>query len=193
MVLRRQLPSHKVVLRRHAEGIGHPIEEGEHGRDVDSLGNLVFVPAGIAQLLHVLMRRTRGILCYQLHVVEKCALGRRQSGFLKFAFENRRYALIGSSLSPQEVSVAVESIGAPVQVRDVAGNHLFMSPREMPFREVNRIRELHDLPQKVRSRAEALDDAWHLLPSRSLAPEVVGSRRFAGRLVIFGDADLGWG
>src|SRR5579862_9988434 len=42
--LRSQFSSSQIVLRRHAEGIRHPIEEGEHRGDIDSLGDLVFGP-----------------------------------------------------------------------------------------------------------------------------------------------------
>lgn len=137
--LRRQLPRNQIILRRHAKRIRHSVEEGEHGRHVDSLGNLVFAPAGIAQLLHVLVRRAGSILCNQLHVVEQYALGRSQSGLLEFALENRRYALIGSSLNPQEVSMAVQSIRTAVQVGDVAGDHLLVAALEMPLGEVHRV------------------------------------------------------
>src|SRR5271169_1113507 len=46
--LGRHLAKVEVVLRRHPEGIGHAIEEGEHGNDVHRLGNLVLRPAMVA-------------------------------------------------------------------------------------------------------------------------------------------------
>jgi hypothetical protein len=61
--------------------------------------------------------------------------------------------------------MAVQSIWAPVQVRYVTGDHLLMSPREMAFGEVDRVRELNDLLQKIRPCAETLNDARDLLSS----------------------------
>ena len=61
--------------------------------------------------------------------------------------------------------MAVQSIWAPVQVGNVAGDHLLMTPREMAFGEMNRIRELNYLLQEIRPCAETLDDAGDLLPS----------------------------
>ena len=61
--------------------------------------------------------------------------------------------------------MAVQSIWTPIQVGNVAGNHLLLSTRKMAFGEVYGVRELNHLLQEVRSRAETLDDAWDLLPS----------------------------
>jgi len=41
------------MLRRHSEGVGHPVEESEQGDDVHGLGDLIFAPACITQPLHV--------------------------------------------------------------------------------------------------------------------------------------------
>jgi hypothetical protein len=83
--------------------------------------------------------------------------------------------------------MTVQSIRTPVQVRNIAGNQLFVAPGQMAFGEMNRIGELDHLPQEVRSRAEALHDAGYLGPSRSFAPEVVGFRGCAGCFGIFYD------
>ena len=69
----------------------------------------------------------------QLDVIEQAALRQSQAGFIQFAFENRGYAVIGGSLNTQEVSVAVQSIGTPIEVRDVAGDHLFVAASEVTF------------------------------------------------------------
>ena len=71
--------------------------------------------------------------------------------------------------------MAIQSIGTAIEEGDVTCEHLFLAPREMPFREVNSVGEFDYLAQEVRTCAEALDDARHLLPSRSCTPEIIGS------------------
>ena len=61
--------------------------------------------------------------------------------------------------------MAVQSIWTPIQVRNVAGDHLLMASRKMAFGEVDGIRELNYLLQEIRPCAETLDDARDLLPS----------------------------
>jgi hypothetical protein len=61
--------------------------------------------------------------------------------------------------------MAVQSIWTPIQIRNVAGDHLLMPSREMAFGEVDGIRELDYLLQEIRPCAETLDDAGDLLPS----------------------------
>jgi len=61
--------------------------------------------------------------------------------------------------------MAVQSIWTPIQVRNVASDHLLVASCKMAFREVNSVRELNHLLQEIRARAETLDDAWDLLPS----------------------------
>jgi len=61
--------------------------------------------------------------------------------------------------------MAVQSIWAPVQVGNVAGNQLLVPSREMAFGEVDRIRKLNNLLQEIRPCAETLDDAGNLLHS----------------------------
>src|SRR5271157_4951588 len=46
--LRRHFAEFEVMLRRHSEGVGHAIEEREHGNDVHRFGDLVFAPAMVA-------------------------------------------------------------------------------------------------------------------------------------------------
>ena len=75
----------------------------------------------------------------EFHIFQQSALRRRESRFVKLAFDDCFYTLIGCSLNPQEVGVAVQSIRAPVQIRNVAGNHLFMSTGKMPLRKVDRV------------------------------------------------------
>ena len=86
--------------------------------------------------------------------------------------------------------MAVQSIWAPVQVGNVAGNHLLMPSREMAFGEVDRIRELNNLLQEIRPCAETLDDARDLLPSRPDSPEVISGRGGSSRFCVFYDFDF---
>ena len=62
--------------------------------------------------------------------------------------------------------MAVESIRAAVQVRDVAGDHLFVAPLQMALGKVNGVREIDHLTQEVWARAETFDDAGNLRPAR---------------------------
>src|SRR5438270_462734 len=95
----------------------------------------------------------------QFHIFHQCTLGRSQAGFIELALKDCLYALIGRSLNTQEVGMAVQSIWAPIQVRNVAGDHLLMTSGEMAFGEVDRIRELNYLLQEIRPCAETLNDA----------------------------------
>ena len=115
-------------MRRNAEGIGDAIEEGEHGGDVDGLGDLVFGPAHGAEFFDIFGGGTVGRFRDELHVVQKDALRRGQAGFLQLALQYCGYGLIGGSLNTQEVGVAIQSIRATVEVGDVAGDHLLGSP-----------------------------------------------------------------
>jgi hypothetical protein len=126
-------------LGRNAKGICDTIEEGKHGRDVHCLGNLFLFPTDLSELLHVLRRGFVSSFRDQLYILQKGALGVTETGFIKLTLEDCFYALICGSLNTQEVSVTVQSIWATIQERDVAGNHLFMPPRQMTFRKMNRV------------------------------------------------------
>ena len=75
----------------------------------------------------------------QFHIFQQSALRRRESRFVKLAFDDCFYTLIGCSLDPQEVGVAVQSIRTPVQIRDVTGNHLLVSTGKVPLGKVDRV------------------------------------------------------
>ena len=60
----------------------------------------------------------------------------------------------------------------------------------MTFGEMYRVRELQDLPQEIRPRAEALNDARNLRTPGAGAPSIVGRGYLAGGLSIFDDCDL---
>ena len=98
--------------------------------------------------------------------------------------------MIGGPLDTQEVSVAVQSIRTSIEVRDVAGDHLFVPPSKVPFGEMDGIRELDHLTQKVRSRTEAFDDAGDLLPPRARTPKIIGGRRVTDGFCVFSDSDF---
>jgi hypothetical protein len=90
--------------------------------------------------------------------------------------------------------VAVESIGATIEIRDVAGDHLLVAAREMSLGEMDGVGEIDDLAQEVRARAKTLDDARDSLPAGACAPIIVGGERFARGFRVFGDSDFrrGW-
>jgi hypothetical protein len=113
--LRSHFSDAEVVLRGNAEGIGDAIEEGEHGDDVDGLSDLVFAPAGAAKFCDIFGSGTVGGFGDELGVVQQSALRLGQASFIELAFENGCDSLIGGSLNPQEVSVAVQSIGAAIE------------------------------------------------------------------------------
>jgi hypothetical protein len=87
--------------------------------------------------------------------------------------------------------VAVQSIRAAVEIGNVAGDHLLVAAREMPFGEVHGVGKLDHLAQEVRARSKALDDARHLLASGAGAPEVIGGGRVARGFMVFEYPDLG--
>ena len=136
---RRQFSGREILLGRNAKGICNAVKESEHCSDIHCLGNLFFLPTHIAELLHILRGCFVSSFRNQLHVLQQGPLAGSETGFGKFAFDDCLYALIGGSLNTQEVSMAVESIRTTVQVRDVAGNHFLVTPREMPLRKMNRV------------------------------------------------------
>jgi len=113
--LRSHFSDGEVVLRGNAEGIGDAIEEGEHGDDVDGLSDLVFGPAGGTKFSDIFGSGTVGGFGDELGVVQQSALRLGQASFIELAFENGCDSLIGGSLNPQEVSVAVQSIRTAIE------------------------------------------------------------------------------
>jgi hypothetical protein len=89
--------------------------------------------------------------------------------------------------------MAVQSIRAPVQIRDVAGDHLFVSAGKMPFGEMDGVSHFDDAAQKIRPRSEALDNARNLLSSRTGSPRIVSGGGLSRGVRVFDDSDLrGW-
>ena len=188
-----QLARDEVVLGRRAKRICYPVEEGEHCDYVNSLRNLILVPARPAEFLHVFMRRPAGRLSNQFCIFEQRLLSNRKVCLIELTLGDGFDRFIGCSLNPQEVGVTIDSIWTTVQRGNISGKHLLVTPREVALGEVDSIRELHNLPQEVRPSSKAFDNARNLLPSRSGAPGVVCRSGVAGSLVILDDANLGGG
>ena len=123
-----QLACDEVVLGRHAKGICYPVEEGEHCDYVNSLRNLIFVPACPAEFLHVFMRRPAGRLSNQFCIFEQRLLSNRKVCLIEFTLGNGFDRLIGCSLNPQEVGVTIDSIGTAVQRGNISSEHLLVTP-----------------------------------------------------------------
>src|SRR6266567_8417267 len=122
---RRQSSGREVVLGRNAKGIGDTVEESEHRNHIHRLGNLFFLPAYIAELLHVLGSCFVSSFRDQLYIFQKRTLTGTETSLVKIALKDCFHALICGSLNTQEVSMTVQSIRTTIQERDVAGNHLF--------------------------------------------------------------------
>ena len=152
-------------MRGDAECVRDPVEESEHSCDINRFRNLIFFPAGIAQLLHVLGGRSISGFGDQLNVIQQQAFRYRQAGFVQLAFKNCGYALVCGSLNPQEVSVAVQSIRTTIEIGNITSDHLLITSCEMSFREVDCVSEFKYAPEEVGPRSKALDDARDLLPS----------------------------
>ncbi len=86
--------------------------------------------------------------------------------------------------------MAIQSIRTAVQVRDVAGDHFFVTPRKMALGEMHGIAELNHLAQKVGPCPEAFDDARNQLSAGTGAPKLIGRGRFAGGFGVFDNSDL---
>ena len=86
--------------------------------------------------------------------------------------------------------MAVQSIWTTIQVRNVAGDHLFITACEMAFRKMNRVGKLHHFAQEVGTRSETLQDAGHLRAPGRGAPFVVDGGGLAIGIGVFDDADL---
>jgi hypothetical protein len=137
--LKGQFPGSEIILRRNAECISDAIEEREQGCNVYRFGDLFFLPASYSQFVNILGRRPVSSVCNQFHICQQRSLRGRQARLINLAFDDCFYTLIGCSLNPQEVGMAVQSIRTPVQIRDIAGDHLFVTAGKMPFREMDRV------------------------------------------------------
>ena len=95
----------EIPLRRNAERIRHPIEEGKHSRDVHRFGYLRFCPPVVAQPLHIFVGGAIRSLGHLGYVVQKRPFCRAEPCFFQLSLDQRLYCLFFCSLNPQEVSV----------------------------------------------------------------------------------------
>jgi len=165
VVLRRYFAGGEIVLRRDAEGVGDAVEEGEQGGDIDGLRNLFFFPACCPEFVDILGGGTVGGIRDEFYIVQQSEFGLGQAGFVELAFQNCCYAFIGCSLDTQEVGVAVQSIRAPVQERDIACDHLLVPAGKMSFGKMDCVGELDYLAEEVGPRPKTFDDPGNLLPA----------------------------
>jgi hypothetical protein len=126
-------------LGRNAEGVRNTIEEGKHCCNVHRFRDLFFPPSRITQALYIFVAGPVGGVGHQFHIRQQRAFAGCKARFVQLAFNNCLDTFIVSSLSTQEVGVAVESIRTAVQVRDVTGDHFFVTSREVPFRKMQSI------------------------------------------------------
>jgi hypothetical protein len=180
----------KVALRGDAEGVGHAVKEGEHRRDVDRLGNLGLAPTVVAQDLYIFRGRAIRRLGHLSDIFEQHAVCVVERRLLKVARNQRLDRFLFCSLNPQEVSMRIQSIRTAIQPGDPARDRFFCPAREVSFRKVHRIAEAHDLAQKIRAMAKALENAGHLLAPRMGAPFLVYLRHLAGRVSILNHLNL---
>jgi hypothetical protein len=92
-------------LRGNAEGVGYAVEEGEHCRDVDRLGDLGLSPTVLAQELYIIRGCAIGCFGHLGDVFEQCPVGVVERCVLKVACDQRLYCFFFGSLNPQEVSM----------------------------------------------------------------------------------------
>jgi hypothetical protein len=180
----------KIALRRNAEGVCHAVKEGEHRRDVYRLGNLGLTPTVLAQRLYVFRGRAIRRLGHLGDIFEQRTVRVVERRVLEIARNQRLDCFLFCSLNPQEVSMRIQSIRTAIQPGDPAGNRFFCPAREVPFRKMDRIAEAHDLAQKIRAMAKALENARHLLASRMGPPVVIYLRNLASGISILNHLNL---
>ena len=173
------------------EGIGNPIEEGEHRGDVDCFSDLRLRPTMIAQRLHVVIGGAIGCFRHPGHVVEERAFRRAQACIFQIAIRDGLYRFFFCSLNTQEVCMRVQSIRTAIEPRHPARDRFLGFAVEMTLRKMNRVAEFHHFAQKVRAMAEALQNTRHLLSTRFRAPFVVDLGDFSRRVPIFDELDFG--
>jgi hypothetical protein len=182
----------QIALRRNTEGVRHPIEEGEHGCDVNRFGDLRIRPTVLAQDFHIFRGRAVGRLGHPGDIFEQCAVWGVESCVLKVAVNQRLNCLFLCSLNPQEVRVRIQSIRTAIQKGDPAGNRLFRPARKMALGKVDRIAKTHDFAKEIGAMAEAFEDSGHILAPRLSTPFVVYLCNLAGRFRVLDQLDFGF-
>ena len=79
-------------MGRNTKRIGDAVKESEEARNVDSLGNLFFLPTGHTELLHVFGRGSVSCPRDDLNIFEQSTLGGSKAGLIELAFNDRLYA-----------------------------------------------------------------------------------------------------
>lgn len=189
-----QLLSHsshgQVAHGLDAEGVRHTVEEGKHRRDVDRLGNLFLRPSCRAQGVRIATRNFVGVEGNLAGELQQQPLGLSEAGGIEIALGNGGYGLIVGSLFTQEVSMRVESIRAPVERRDIAGDGFLLAAGEVSLGEVNRVGKGDDLAKKIRAGAETFQDGGDDLTSAEGPPLVVNLGNFSLGLIVLDDSDV---
>jgi len=138
----------------------------------------------LAQDLHIFRGSTIRRLGHLGDIFEQRAMCIIEPRPLEVARDQRLNRFLFRSLNPQEVSMRIQSIRTAIQPGNPARDRFFRLARQVPFRKVDRIAEAHNLAQKVRAMAKALENPGHLLPARMGAPFVIYLRHVAGRVSI---------
>lgn len=86
--------------------------------------------------------------------------------------------------------MAVQSIRAAIQIRNMAGNHFLGAPRKMSFGKMDGIGKINDLPQEIRPCPKTLNDAGNLLPPGASSPVVIRGGSLSRGFVVFDDSNL---
>jgi hypothetical protein len=188
--LRSHFPFIQVILCRNAEGVSHAIEERKHRGDVDGFRDLIFGPACITQFLNIRVGGTWRSVGDEFDVGHQGTFRRCQARFIKFAFEDRCYALIVGSLNPQEVGVAVESIRATVQKRNIARDHFLVTADKVAFGKMNCVGKVDDLFEEIGASAEAFYNAGNFFAAGVSAPVIVGFGCFPFCVGILSNVDF---
>lgn len=86
--------------------------------------------------------------------------------------------------------MAVQSIRATVQKRNVTRNHFLVATAEMARGEMDGVGKIDNLFEEVGPRSEALDNSGNLLTAGTGSPVIVGSCRFALGVRVLSNANF---
>lgn len=104
-----------VTHRLNAERVGYPVEEGEHGGNIDGLRELLVGPSGGPQRVGVI---ASNFVCLEGNLAskrEQQPFSRGQPGGVQVSRRDGGYGLVIGSLFTQEVGMGVQSIRAAIQ------------------------------------------------------------------------------
>ena len=86
--------------------------------------------------------------------------------------------------------MAVQSIRAAIQIRNMAGNHFLGAPRKMSFGKMDGIGKINDLPQEIRPCPKTLNDAGNLLATGTGSPVVIRGGSLSRGFVVFNNSNF---